>query len=260
MLSIVETQFGFFQALYGWFESKNKTPPAWLTAESCVDLDFLYHTHSGAKIVSPLVSAMVDSDGQLTLNNAMRLASMFWTMFGPNIEREYAVQAVVYDPAENYRMEERGADGKKESKRTDSTTHNESTIEREITQNKDSTTEEKIAGFDSSDYKNSNKTTYNPGTTTEKTIYTNGVAPITSTDRSNQGDKTVNSTKDYDGNNVFGTDQYSDTDEHYLRRNGNIGVTTTQQMLESEIALWQWNFVSDFVFKCADKLLTIPIY
>ena len=77
---------------------------------------------------------------------------------------------------------------------------------------------------------------------------------------SDVGDKTVGATKDYDGKNVFGTDQYSDTDEHYLRRNGNIGVTTTQQMLESEIELWQWNFINDYVFKCADKLLTLPIY
>ncbi len=238
MLSIVETQFGFFQALYGWFESNNRTPPAWLTAESCVDLDFLYHTHSGAKIVSPLVMAMVDSDGQLTLNNAMRLASMFWTMFGPNIEKEYAVQAVVYDPAENYRMEERGATGKKESKRTDISTPTQASR----------TTTDTVAGFDSASFKNSNQQSEN---------VTN---PTVTTTRDNDGNKAVNATEDYDGSKVFGTDQFSDTDEHYLRRNGNIGVTTTQQMLESEIDLWQWNFVSDYVFKCADKLLTIPIY
>lgn len=258
MVNIVDTRFGFFQALYDWFVSNNKTPPEWLTSDNCLDLDYLYHTHSGMKIVSPLVMAMMDESNSLTLNNAKRLASMFWTMFGPNLQKEYAVLSVKYEPAENYRMEERGADGKKESKRTDTTTPNQAAITRTVTQNANSTTTEKIAGFDSNNFENANQTTFNPGTTTETTSYNGN--PTVTVNRENDGNKAVNATKDYAGKNVFGTDQYSDTDEHYLRRNGNIGVTTTQQMLESEIDLWQWNFISDYVFKCADKLLTLPIY
>lgn len=33
--------------------------------------------------------------------------------------------------------------------------------------------------------------------------------------------------------------------ERTLQRSGNIGVTTSQQMAQSEIALWQWNFYYD---------------
>lgn len=40
---------------------------------------------------------------------------------------------------------------------------------------------------------------------------------------------------------------------------GNIGVTTSQQMLESEIALWKWNFLEN-IFNNLDSVLTLAIY
>lgn len=51
----------------------------------------------------------------------------------------------------------------------------------------------------------------------------------------------------------------SGTESHSLTRKGNIGVTTTQQLLQSEIDLWRWNFVEQ-VFSDIDEILTIPIY
>ena len=48
-------------------------------------------------------------------------------------------------------------------------------------------------------------------------------------------------------------------EEHELRRHGNIGVTTSQQMAESEIALRQYNFFEG-VYKDLDKILALPIY
>ena len=47
--------------------------------------------------------------------------------------------------------------------------------------------------------------------------------------------------------------------ERELTRFGNIGVTTTQQMMKQEIELWQWNFF-ETVFADIDNFLTIPIY
>lgn len=51
----------------------------------------------------------------------------------------------------------------------------------------------------------------------------------------------------------------SNTNNHTLTRKGNIGVTTSQQMAQSEIDLWQWNFFEQ-VFRDIDTLLTLPIY
>lgn len=45
-----------------------------------------------------------------------------------------------------------------------------------------------------------------------------------------------------------------------LERSGNIGVTTSQQMIESERNLWLWNFFYKVVFPDVDKVLTLAIY
>ena len=44
-----------------------------------------------------------------------------------------------------------------------------------------------------------------------------------------------------------------------LRRSGNIGVMTSQQMAESEIKLWQWLFFEE-VFKDIDNIFTLSTY
>ena len=44
-----------------------------------------------------------------------------------------------------------------------------------------------------------------------------------------------------------------------LRRSGNIGVTTSQMMAESEIKLWQWLFFEE-VFKDIDNIFTLSTY
>ena len=42
-------------------------------------------------------------------------------------------------------------------------------------------------------------------------------------------------------------------------RSGNIGVTTSQQMAQSDIELWRWNFFYE-VFADIDKVFTISTY
>ena len=55
-----------------------------------------------------------------------------------------------------------------------------------------------------------------------------------------------------------GTD--TDTRNYLLRRSGNIGVTTSQQMIQAERDLWMWDFFHSVVFPDVDRVLTIPIY
>ena len=44
-----------------------------------------------------------------------------------------------------------------------------------------------------------------------------------------------------------------------LSRTGNIGVTTSQQMIEAQRDLWVWDFFK-VVFKDVDSVLTIPVF
>ena len=52
----------------------------------------------------------------------------------------------------------------------------------------------------------------------------------------------------------------TETRNYTLTREGNIGVTTSQQMIQSERELWLWNFIYNVVFPDVDKILTINIY
>lgn len=56
-----------------------------------------------------------------------------------------------------------------------------------------------------------------------------------------------------------GTDKHSGSGTRKLTRSGNIGVTTSQQMIQSERDLWLWRFF-DQVFSDLDAVLTLPIY
>lgn len=51
----------------------------------------------------------------------------------------------------------------------------------------------------------------------------------------------------------------TETHDHTLTRSGNIGVTTSQQMLESQRAVLLWDFF-ETVFSDLDKILTQPIF
>lgn len=48
-------------------------------------------------------------------------------------------------------------------------------------------------------------------------------------------------------------------EENELTRSGNVGVTTSAQMIEENIKLWIWKFF-DSVFKDIDRVLTIGVY
>lgn len=52
----------------------------------------------------------------------------------------------------------------------------------------------------------------------------------------------------------------SETHTYRMTRSGNIGVTTSQQMIEQERQLWMWDYFRDVVFRDLDRLLTLPIY
>ena len=74
---------------------------------------------------------------------------------------------------------------------------------------------------------------------------------LTDLNTRNMTDQTThNTTDDFDG-------QKDTTRE--LTRSGNIGVTTSQMMAESEIRLRQWLFYQE-VFKDIDNILTLSIY
>ena len=82
--------------------------------------------------------------------------------------------------------------------------------------------------------------------------------------RTNEHSENINTSKVTSQKNDIkdvkdGTHIENGSQDRTLSRHGNIGVTTSQQMINSEIELWQWDFFSG-VFKDIDKILTIHTY
>lgn len=158
--------------------------------------------------------------------------------------------------------------GKSESDRTDSGTSTE-TVEYGHTVTTNDTTVNSVYGFNSTAAVPSSETT---GTQTQ----TNGGTDTTSTSNSLTSHNAANddrtlSTDDFQESKRHGDEErksvtidggsvsVKDSEDITTQRSGNIGVTTSQQLLLSEIGLWKWNFYRA-VFDAVDSYLALSIF
>lgn len=70
---------------------------------------------------------------------------------------------------------------------------------------------------------------------------------------------TSNDTTETRTDNLINTISDTGSSERNLTKNGNIGFNTPQEMLVSDLELWQWNFFKS-VFDDIDSVLTMCIY
>lgn len=183
--------------------------------------------------------------------------------------------AIDYNPLENYdRMEEwedentgtltntrthnnqdkrtLNTENKTTHNTTDKTTYNSTDT---TTIDGNTTTTEEVSAYDSDSYQPSKQVTTDEDTTNTLKRTGNDTLEKTGTDTLNN---TGTDTVDYSGT-IKDNGGSTDKGKHKGRIHGNVGVTTSQQMLLSELDLSQWNlyehisdiFLSDFV---------IPIY
>ena len=128
--------------------------------------------------------------------------------------------------------------------RTDTSKSNSTTVgSNDDTTDVDSTTINSVSAFDSSTFSNSDKSDVDSTTTTNSSNMqaTNG----SQTDRSDGADSRFTANNTYDSvtkhqDDTSGSDLFR-ANNHRLRAYGNIGVTTSQQMLQSELEISEWN-------------------
>ena len=176
------------------------------------------------------------------LQDAITLWSKKWYR---TFEKWVAALSIEYNPLENYDRQEDYTDtlnkGVKTSARTDSGNTRTFANDDTTTPGTTMTTETQVSAFDSSTYQPSEKVIVTPSGVNGDVLAHTG----TITDEfgeGSSGSETENSKTIHDG-----------------RIHGNIGVTTSQQMLQSELEIAEWNlyehitdlFLSEFV---------IPIY
>ena len=213
----------------GIFDALNTYNVPWKTDISSISLDLEYFGNvSGDKTVSPLIRKL-SVNGVLSSSAIAKIAQSLYNMHGLRWTKLWNTYQLEYDPIQNYNMTEIMSDD--DTVTTYGRTHSKTGTEVDD-RNRIDDDKESVYGFNSSDASDS--------------------------DESN---RTINddNTHTY---NVSDTDTGSDRQSHSyeLTRSGNIGVTTSQQMIESERALWMWRYFYDVVFPDVDKMLTISIY
>lgn len=217
----------------GIFDALDSLEVPWAESDISALLDTEYYGNvSGDKLISPLVQKIL-TNGTLSESDITLLANTIVALNGVNWAKEWATLSAQYDPIENYSMlevmtnDETVTEYGKTHTRTDNTTQEETP---DITVENDNA----VYGFNSSQ----------AVPTGEQSQGTSGTNTITNTGTVTDADS--------------GEDTH--TRNYRLTRTGNIGVTTSQQMLESERKLWLWNFFREIVFPDVDRILTLRIY
>lgn len=202
----------------------------WKDSADSILLDIEYFgNRSGGKYVSPVIMNMLDDHTELSEADRVLLARIIWVKFGEPWKHLWDTNVIAYNPIHNYNMVDKRslAKGESETKVGHGTSVDET---------------EHGRGNESTDY------TYGINNTDENGKRANRTASQES------GTTSVNSTDDRKDDSVRASNEIETTE-----RSGNIGVTTTQQMLTAERELWMWNFF-DQVYKDIDTVLSLPIY
>ena len=215
----------------GIFSYLNALEVPWKNDITGNELDIIYHgSRSGHKLIGSLIENFLENN-VVSEENKITIAQAIYALYIKNWNALYKTLSLEYNPIENYSMTEienvqDSHKGTVESDSTDTNTNTENTIVNDTANNQ-------LWSFNSTDSVNSDKQV---GDTTRNV------------------DGSTNSThKNTD------TETKDITSDRTLKRSGNIGVTTSQQMIESERQLWLWNFFES-VFSDIDKILVLKIY
>lgn len=188
-----------------------------------LDWDY-YLGFSADKFISPLQQKMLDSmTDEYTKNDVITdMAKLIYNRFATKWKKIYDALMTEYNPLENYSMVE---------ERTPDLTFEETeNVNTEVTTNRETNATSKYKGFNASD----------PVTITS----TDGTDDVTTSGLSADNETTKTTTN---------------TGTETLTRSGNIGVTTSQQMLESEFKVRQYDFYK-MVYNDIDSILCLSIY
>ena len=223
------------------------------------DMDYILN-HSANKYVSRMVDILLLNDETLSSNSIGVLALTIFKMFSRKWDKLYNTYNLEYNPIENYNMTEIMTDDTTERTfghvltREDDLSHTK-TGDETITHDTTDERTDDLTGDVTSDIQGFNSDEYVPST---KDISTNtGTQTLTKTGTDTTNHDITESDSGTQTNTESGTN--TDVRNYELNRTGNIGVTTSQQMIEQERKLWEFNFVQ-IVYNDIDSVLTIGYY
>ena len=233
-----------------------QTTMPWANAENVDNsvLDIAYFgNHSGGKFCAPLVKLLIDDDGVIPNAARVTIPKILISMYLNNWNRLWATNVVVYSPIHNYDMQEERdlattddnvetTDGELSRTGTEGLTHGM------VESTQHGRTEDNV------NYKYGLNTTVYQQNRSDENVSTEG-GTTTTTDSGT--DTTTRNLVDSTDQTV--TEDNEGTEHEETHRYGNIGVTTTQKLLQEERNLWLWNFF-DEVFNDLDKELALAFH
>lgn len=228
----------------------------WANAENVDNsvLDIAYFgNHSGGKFCAPLVKLLIDDDGVIPAAARVTIAKILISKYLVNWNRLWETNVAVYSPIHNYDMyEERDlattddnvetTDGELSRTGTEGLTHGM------VESTQHGRTEDNVNykyGLNTIEYQQ-NRSDENVSTEGGTTVTTDSGTDTTTRNLLDSTDQTV--TEDNEG-----------TEHEETHRYGNIGVTTTQKLIQEERNIWLWNFF-DEVFNDLDKELALAFH
>lgn len=184
---------------------------------------------------------MFKDDPKYTVREVIPITTFY--VFANSWQRLYNALTSEYNPINNYKMSESGTDtrGNTGTQSTTTTHEHNDTETPDLTRTSNGTNDSSggLYGFNSTESVPSDTTT----------------GASTSTDKQSG---TVNRTGSESTSNTR-TDNLTETTEHTFTREGNIGVTTSQQMIESEIELRKKQFYN-IVFNDIISYVCLHVY
>lgn len=240
----------------GIFNALNNFNVPWKSMEMSNRLDIAYHgNNSGSKIISPLVKRILGDDNVISDEKAIKIAGAIWAVYGENWSKLFKTLSFEYNPIENYDMTETEAETGSSTNTRNSNGENRGNVATtntgtigdttNSTETGTSANHNDMFGFNSDNAVGADNQNSEASRTTNSTN-TQTLNTVNSEDRNLTNTETIN-------------DSGSNSTNRTLTRHGNIGVTTSQQMLQSERDVWMWYFYT-VVFRNIDSMLTLFIY
>ena len=240
--------------LFSFLAAQGTMP--WANAENVDNsvLDIAYFgNHSGGKFCAPLVKLLINDEGVIPTAARITIAKIIISKYLNNWNQLWETNVAVYSPIHNYDMhEERDlattddnvetTDGELSRTGTEGLTHGM------VESTQHGRTEDNV------NYKYGLNTTVYQQNRSDENVSTEG-GTTTTTDSGT--DTTTRNLVDSTDQKV--TEDNEGTEHEETHRYGNIGVTTTQKLLQEERNLWLWNFF-DEVFNDLDKELALAFH
>lgn len=197
--------------------------------ETVLDIAY-FGNHSGAKFCAPLVKLSIDAETGYVAEAAREaIAKIIVAKYLQNWRHLWETNVAVYTPIHNYDMTEN-----RNLRTADSMAEKGQAVGNDTTQHGRTQTE--------MDYR------YGLNTETENPKPSDKI-------HTSEGGST--STSNTNANNRNRVD--AGEEEETIHRAGNIGVTTTQKLIQEERDLWLWNFF-DQVFNDLDRELALMFH